>query len=290
MRLDSHQHFWLYNERDYVWMTSEMGVLRRNFTPDDLSPLLNAIEFDGSIAVQARQMLAETDWLLQLAEQHAFIHGVVGWLDFNSNHLDEQLERYASHPKLKGVRELIHDMEDLEYATSDAHVSAIAKLARYGLTYDLLLKPQHIQAAIELVHLFPDQLFVVDHIAKPNIAKGPAACWSAEMRALASFENVYCKLSGMVTEAAWGRWKPDDFRFFLDAMLEAFGAERLMIGSDWPVCTLSGSYEDVMRIVIDYVGEVSNHELDGILGDTCAQFYGLTQVPTAVSAVGGERT
>src|SRR5262249_21735288 len=152
MRLDSHQHFWLYNERDYVWMTSKMGVLRRDFTPDDLSPLLGAIEFNGSIAVQARQMLAETDWLLQLAEAHPSIHGVVGWLDFESNQLDEQLERYASRPKLKGVRELIHDMQDLEYATSDAHVRAIGKLARYGLTYDLLLKPPHIRPAIELVH------------------------------------------------------------------------------------------------------------------------------------------
>ena len=170
MRLDSHQHFWLYNERDYVWMTSEMDVLRRDFTPDDLLPLLKAIDFEGSIAVQARQMLAETDWLLQLAEQHPFIHGVVGWVDFESNQLDEVLERYASHPKLKGVRELIHDMDDAEYATSTTHLRAIAQLARYGLTYDLLLKPPHIRPAIELIRSFPNQLFVVDHIAKPDIA------------------------------------------------------------------------------------------------------------------------
>jgi L-fucono-1,5-lactonase len=283
MRLDSHQHFWLYNERDYVWMTSEMDVLRRDFTPDDLSPLLKAIDFDGSVAVQARQMVAETDWLLQLAERRAFIHGVVGWLDFESNQLDEQLERYASHPKLKGVRELIHDMADVEYATSTTHVRAIAKLARYELTYDLLLKPLHIRPAIELVHSFPNQLFVVDHIAKPDIAQGTSTQWSAEMRELASFENVYCKLSGMVTEAAWGQWKPGDFRSYLDTMLEAFGAERLMIGSDWPVCTLMGSYEDVMRIVIDYVGDLSEHEREEILGGACAQFYGLTEVPTTVS-------
>src|SRR5262249_50330091 len=163
------------------------------------------------------------------------------------------------------------------------------KLARYGLTYDLLLKPPHIRPAIELVHSFPDQWFVVDHIAKPNIAQGMSSRWSSDMRELAGFENVYCKLSGMVTEVAWGQWEPGDFHSYLDAMLQAFGAERLMIGSDWPVCTLSGSYEDVMRVVVDYVDDLSDHERDRILGGTCAQFYGLTEVPTTVCTAGKER-
>ena len=253
MHLDSHQHFWIHNNTDYVWMSQEMNALRQNFLPEGLQPQLNALGFDGSIAVQARQMLRETQWLLELADHHSFIQGVVGWVDFKSRHLDEQLERFTSHNKFKGVRELIHDIPDINYATSSVHRAAISKLARFGLTYDLLLKPPHIRPAIELVRNFPDQPFVVDHLAKPSITSAGDSTWENDFRDLAKYDNVYCKLSGMVTEASWNAWKPDDFFPYLDIALDAFGPDRLMIGSDWPVCTLSGSYDAVMGIVFDYV-------------------------------------
>jgi L-fuconolactonase len=282
MRLDSHQHFWSYNRADYVWMTDEMELLRRDYLPQTLQPRLARIGFDGTIAVQARQMLAETDWLLDLSDRYAFIRGVVGWVDFQSDTLEKELEHYARYPKFKGVRELIHDMADINYATSDVHVSAVSKLGRLGLTYDLLLKPPHMRPASRLVQRFPNQPFVIDHIAKPQIATGGWSHWEADIRALAKFDNVYCKLSGMVTEAEWCKWEPSNFHPYLDVVLNAFGADRLMIGSDWPVCILSGSYEDVMGIVIDYTETLSAQERERILGVTCAQFYDVVQDDVSV--------
>jgi len=277
MRLDSHQHFWIYNDDDYVWMNDQMNALRRDYLPDQLWAKLQVIGFDGSIAVQARQSVAETAWLLELADRYPFIRGVVGWVDFESEALDRQLQQYGAHPLLKGVRELIHDMPDVNYASNDVHVRAMEKLARFNLTYDLLLKPPHIRPATELVRRFPDQPFVVDHIAKPDIAAGKRSPWQQDIESLARFDNVCCKLSGMVTEARWQRWQPDDFHPYLDIMLEAFGPRRLMIGSDWPVCTLSGPYEEVMRIVIDYIDSMAGDERAAILGGTCARFYGVTE-------------
>ncbi|TWU39129.1 Amidohydrolase [Novipirellula aureliae] len=284
MQIDSHQHFWKYNPADYVWMSEEMSILRHDFLPETLEPQLRAVGFDGTIAVQARQMLVETEWLLELADQHPFIKGVVGWVDFESPQLGEQLERFASHPKLRGVRELIHDMADIDYAISVNHLAAISQLANFDLTYDLLLKPPHIRPAITLVEKFPNQPFVVDHLAKPAIAaiastSGPTSSrttqWERDLRDLATHDNVCCKLSGMVTEAVWNAWQVDDFRPYLDIALEAFGPERLMIGSDWPVCTLAATYEDVMGIVVDYVNKLAENERNAILGGTCARFYDL---------------
>ncbi len=272
MKIDAHQHFWQYNSTDYDWMTDEMAVLRRDHLPTDLKPLLESVGFDGSIAVQARRLTVETEWLLELADQYDFILGVVGWVDFESGRLDEQLERYSQHPKLKGVREVLQDLP-VEYVLSDVHTAAIGKLARYGLTYDLLLKPPHIQAATELVRRFPDQPFVVDHLAKPYIARGELSPWREHLQELARLPNVFCKLSGLVTEARWGQWQPSDLRPYLDVAVEAFGPERCMIGSDWPVCTLSGQYVEVMNVVLDYAAELSESERAAVLGETCAKFY-----------------
>ena len=277
MRIDSHQHFWRYNSTDYVWMSDAMDSLRRDYLPADLAPLLQDLDFDGSIAVQARQMLVETEWLLDLADANPSILGVVGWVDFASTRSDEQLERLATRPKLRGIRELIHDMPDRNYAVSDEHIRGVSQLQRYGLTYDLLLQPVHLRPALELVRKFPDQPFVVDHLAKPRIAAGELSPWREEITALAQCENVYCKLSGMATEAKWRDWQPRDFRPYFDVVLESFGADRVMIGSDWPVCTLSGSYADVMGIVTNYVDELSIDEKTAILGGSCARFYGLVE-------------
>ncbi len=275
MKIDSHQHFWNYNKTDYVWMKPGMERLQRDHTPEELRALLDAVGIDGTVAVQARQMERETEYLLELAEHHSWILGVVGWVDFSSTRLQQQLERFSENKKLKGVRELIHDMPDVDYAVSRTHASGVGLLSRYGLTYDLLVRPQHLGAATRLVDMYPSRPLVIDHIAKPDIAQGEISFWRVGIREIAKRTNVYCKLSGLVTEAHWGSWTPGQLHPYMDVCLEAFGAERLMIGSDWPVCTLAGSYENVMGTYIDYVGRLSAAERHRILGQTCAQFYGL---------------
>jgi L-fucono-1,5-lactonase len=275
MRLDSHQHFWKYNPAHQVWMTDQMAVLRRDYLPPELEPLLKAVGFDGTVAVQARQMIEETEWLLQLADQHDSIRGVVGWVDLGSPALRAQLERYARHPKLVGVRHVVHDEPDDQFMLLPDFRRGIGQLREFDLTYDLLLFPKHLPAAAKLVAEFPEQPFVLDHIAKPAIRERLVSPWKEDLRRLARFPNVCCKLSGMVTEAEWKRWTQADFSPYLDVVLEAFGPERVMIGSDWPVCTLSGDYRSTMRIVMDYVERFSPKTREAILGGNCARFYGI---------------
>ena len=272
MHIDSHQHFWRYNPAHQVWMTDVMAVLRRDYLPDELKPLLHAAGFDGTIAVQARQMLEETEWLLELSDTHPLIKGVVGWVDLRSPQLRGQLEKYAPHPKLVGVRHVVHDEPDDNFMLLPEFRRGIAQLREFGLTYDLLLFPKHLPVAVKLVAEFPEQPFVLDHIAKPRIADGLLSPWREDLRRLAGFPNVWCKLSGMVTETKWKLWRPEDFHPYLDVVFEAFGLERLMIGSDWPVCTLSGDYVSTMNIVINYL---SAEDREGVLGGNCARFYGL---------------
>jgi L-fuconolactonase len=256
-------------------MTDTMGALKHDFLPADLEPLLKSIHFDGCVAVQARQSLEETEWLLDLAESHSFIKGVVGWVDLQSEKLGEQLQKFAGHPKLAGVRHVVHDEPDDHFMLRPQFRRGIAQLREFGLTYDLLLFPKHLPVAAQLVEEFPQQPFVLDHIAKPGIAAGTISPWQEDLRRLAKSPNVFCKLSGMVTEARWKQWQPRDFQRYLDVVVEAFGADRLMIGSDWPVCTLSGEYAAVMNIVIDYVKQFPPDTQAGILGDNCAAFYGI---------------
>jgi L-fuconolactonase len=280
MRLDSHQHFWRYNSAEHVWMTDEMAVLKRDFLPGDLKPLLAAAGFDGCVSVQARQNLEETRWLLELADENDFIKGVVGWVDLRSPELRGQLELFSKRPKFVGVRHVVHDEPDDEFMLGADFRRGIAQLREFGLTYDLLLFPRHLPVAVKLVEEFPGQPFVLDHIAKPRIGEGVLSPWSEDLRELAKFPSVCCKLSGMVTEAKWRRWLPDDFRRFLDSVVGAFGPERVMIGSDWPVCTLSGDYGPTMRIVMDYAGQFPDEVREGILGGNCARFY---SIPAASS-------
>ena len=256
-------------------MSDEMEILKQDFLPEDLAPLLKRTGFDGCITVQARQNLEETQWLLELAEAHDFIRGVVGWVDLRSGDLDAQLERVAPHPKLVGVRHVVHDEPDDRVMLREEIRRGISKLHSTGLAYDLLLFPKHLPVALELVQEFPEQTFVLDHIAKPDIAAGTLSPWREDLLRLAEFTNVSCKLSGMVTEAEWRNWKPDDFHPYLDAVLQAFGPERVMVGSDWPVCTLSGTYTDTMGIVIDYVTRHVPEHQDAILGGNAAHIYNL---------------
>ena len=275
MRIDSHQHFWHYNPAHQVWMTDPMEVLRRDYLPGELKPLLKTFRFDGTIAVQARQMLEETEWLLKLSDEHDIIKGVVGWVDLRSPKLREQLERYAKQPKLAGVRHVVHDEPNDQFMLLPEFRRGIAQLGEFDLTYDLLLFPRHLPVAVQLVSEFPDQSFMLDHLAKPAIREGQITPWKDDLKRLAERPNIYCKLSGMVTEARWKQWQAQDFHRYLDSVLEAFGTERVMIGSDWPVCTLSGDYTATMSVVIDYVRQFPAAVREDILGGNCARFYGV---------------
>jgi L-fuconolactonase len=273
--IDAHQHFWQYNPVEHAWMTEEMAAIRRDFLPPDLKPLLDRLGFDGCVAVQARQNLEETRWLLELARGHEFVRGVVGWVDLRSAELPAQLREFAGDEKLVGVRHIVQDEPDDEFMLRDDFRRGIARLRAFDLAYDVLIYPRQLPAAIRLVEEFPDQRFVLDHIAKPPIAEGTMEPWEIGLRRLAKAQNLHCKLSGMVTEAHWGRWRAEDFRPYLDVVLEAFGPGRLMIGSDWPVCTLSAGYESTMGIVLEHIAQLSAAEREGILGGNCARFYRL---------------
>jgi L-fuconolactonase len=274
-RIDAHQHFWQYNPAEHRWMTDEMAAIRRDCLPGDLKPLLDGLQFDGCVAVQARQNLEETRWLLELAERDEFIRGVVGWVDLRSPELAAQLEQFAGRKKLVGVRHVVQDEPDDEFMLGEDFRRGIGRLAEFDLAYDVLIYPRQLEAAIGLVEGFPEQRFVLDHISKPPIAEGRLEPWETGLRELANAPNLYCKLSGMVTEARWWEWQAEDFRPYLDVVFEAFGPERLMIGSDWPVCTLAASYESAMGIVASYVEQLSQADQDGILGGNCARFYRL---------------
>jgi L-fucono-1,5-lactonase len=275
MRIDSHQHFWRYELAAYPWIGERMGVLKRDYLPGDLEPLLRASGFDGTVVVQAQQATAETDWLLALAEDNAFIRGVVGWVDLRAANVDEALERYAARPKLVGVRHIVHDEPDDDFLLRPDFRRGVGRLRAYGLVYDLLLFPKHLPRAVELVNELPEQPFVLDHIAKPFIRDGLVSPWREEIQKLASFPNVSCKLSGMVTEARWSEWQPADMQPYLDIVLEAFGPSRLMIGSDWPVCLLAGNYARTMGVVVDWANRLSSAERDAVLGGNAARVYGL---------------
>lgn len=274
MRIDSHQHFWNYNPHDYGWMGGNTS-LKRNHLPVDLHPLITAEGIDGTVAVQARQTLEETRWLLDLADQYPFICGVVGWVDLCSPDLPRQLEQFAQHPKLVGVRYVVHDEPDDSFMLRPEFIHGISRLAEFGLTYDLLLFPRHLPVAVRLVEHFPEQPFVLDHIAKPLIKEGTLEPWASDLRRLAAFPNVFCKVSGMVTEADWSGWKPDDFTPYLDMVFDAFGVNRLMFGSDWPVCTLAASYSQVSALVKDYLQQFSPETQSKVLGENAVQFYQL---------------
>jgi L-fuconolactonase len=277
MRIDSHQHFWTFtgNESDYVWMTGDCAVLGRDYGVEALRPLLKAAGFDGTIAVQAREMRKETDYLLQLASAHAEIKGVVGWLDLCAPSIEHELAQYADQKKLKGLRMLIHDRADPDFAISGPHVNGVAKLAGFGLTYDLLLKPPHLPAAIKLVDRLPNQLFVVDHIAKPDIKNKIMEPWRSLMLDQAKRPNVTCKLSSVITQADWATWTDAEIFPFLDVAIEAFGPSRIMIGSDWPVSTVAADYASTMGLLQRWSNRLSSSEQAAFMGENCARFYGI---------------
>lgn len=275
MIIDTHHHLWHFNEADYGWMDDSMELLKRDYLPAELNKELEITGVSGTIVVQARQNLEETRWLLELAEQNDFIKGVVGWVDLRSPGLVDQLEEFARHPKMLGVRHVIHDETDDDFMLRPAFVKGIEKLADFDLSYDLLLFPKHLERAIELVSMFPDQRFVLDHISKPFIKSGIIQPWKDDIEALATQPNVWCKISGMVTEASIDNWTYENFVPYMKVVCEAFGMDRVMLGSDWPVCLLAGSYSEVMHIPIEFLGALSEPDRNNVYSQNAIDCYQL---------------
>lgn len=275
MRIDAHQHFWRYNAAEYDWIDDSMGRLRRDFFPSDLERELQAAGFDGAIAVQARQTLEETRWLLELADKSPFVLGVVGWVDLRSPEVRTQLNEFARHRKLLGIRHIVQGEPDDRFLLQPDFLRGIAALEKFDLTYDILIYPRHLPVAAEFVERFPRQRFVLDHLAKPLIKSQAMQPWASDIRKLAEFPNAFCKLSGLVTEADWSDWKPEQITPYLDVTLECFGAERLMIGSDWPVCTVAATYAQTMSMVIDFLAKLPAKAAEAVLGGTAQRFWKL---------------
>ncbi|GAA4441093.1 amidohydrolase family protein [Pontibacter saemangeumensis] len=275
-RLDAHQHFWKYDPSRDSWITDDMAAIRRDFGPEDLQPLLRQHGFDGCVLVQSAEPELENAFLLKQAEQHAFIKGVVGWVDFFSETLEEQLAQYASSVKLKGFRYILQGTEDRALMLRPSFMQGIRKLLQHGFTYDILIFPDQLPYAAQLVAALPDQPFVIDHMAKPYIKAGKITEWKKDMKAVAKYANVSCKVSGMVTEADWQNWKPEDFAPYMDAAVEAFGTDRLMYGSDWPVCLVAATYGEALAIVQEYFSAFSKAEQDAVFGGNAARFYKLS--------------
>jgi len=272
MRIDAHQHFWQYNPVRDAWITDQMAILKKDFLPQQLAPALHANNMQGCITVQADQSEAETLFLLDLASQHEMIQGVVGWVDLCSDNLPGRLEFFSKYPKLCGFRHIVQAEPDERCMLRPAFLRGIERLQEFGFTYDVLIYARQLPAAIELVAKYPEQLFVIDHIAKPAIKEKQYDLWARDLRTIAQGRNVYCKVSGLVTEADWQHWRREDFKPYLDAVFEAFGAEKVMFGSDWPVCLLAANYEQVVDIVADHVCGL-DVDTDKIFGLNAAHFY-----------------
>ena len=272
MRLDAHQHFWRYSAAGYPWIPVG-SPLQRDWLPADLAALQRPLGFDGSIAVQAQQSLAETHWLLGLADADPRIRGVVGWVDLQAEDVEASLATLAAHPRLVGVRHVVQDEPDDRFLLRPAFLRGIAALRRHDLAYDILIYPRQLPAALEFVQHFPEQPFVLDHAAKPHIRDGVLSPWREQIRELARNPNVCCKVSGLITEADHRNWQPADLHPYLDVLMEAFGPRRLMFGTDWPVCLLAGSYEVVEGLVRDHFRGLSPEESAGLWGGNCAEFY-----------------
>ncbi|GAC1425052.1 MAG: amidohydrolase [Chitinophagaceae bacterium] len=272
--IDAHQHFWHYHPVQHSWINDEMAIIRKDFLPEDLQPVLQENGIEGCVAVQANQTEAETDFLLRLSAKNNFIKGVVGWVDLRAANIEERLARYAEYKNLKGFRHILQG-EEPAFMLQPDFTRGISFLRKFYLTYDILVFPKHLRAALQLVKQFPDQPFVIDHIAKPYIKKGLINEWKKDMAAFAGCPNVHCKISGMVTEADMRNWVATDCRPYLDAVTEIFGINRLLYGSDWPVCLAAGSYQAVMDIVKNYFSSFTVNEQQLLFGRNASAFYHL---------------
>lgn len=272
--IDTHQHFWKYDPVNYSWINNEMQVIRRDFLPGDLAVVLKENKVQGCVAVQADQTEAETDWLLELAAKNDFIQGVVGWVDLRSNTIEERLQHYGQFKKLKGFRHVLQG-EEPSFMLQESFLNGINKLNQFGFAYDILIFPQHLSAALQLVKQFPQQRFVIDHVAKPYIKDGKIDEWKTGMQQLAQHSHLYCKISGMVTEADWKTWTADQLKAYIDVVVESFGIDRIMFGSDWPVCLVASSYNKWIETVQNYFASFSSEDQQKVFSSNAIKFYQL---------------
>ncbi len=272
MIIDSHQHFWKYDPVKDHWITKEMQSIRRDFLPSDLKPLLQKNNIDGCIAIQADQSEEESLFLLELAKENNFIKGVIGWVDLCSDTIDERLQYFSKFNKFCGVRHIIQ-AESVGFMLRKDFQNGIKGLSKYNLTYDILVQYQQLPEVIAFVEKFPKQPFVLDHLGKPPIASKELDNWKEQIEILAKFPNVYCKASGMITEADWNTWKSSDFTRYLDVIFNSFGIKRILYGSDWPVCLLAAEYEEQLSIVENYISSFSSEEKKAIMGENAIRFY-----------------
>ena len=277
MVIDAHQHFWKYDPQRHAWITDSMSVLKRDFLPTDIDPILGTNGVDGTVAVQAETSVNETEFLLGLAQSSKRILGVVGWIDLAAPHIEAQLQAYVGRPKLSGFRHVVQDEPDDRYLLREDVMRGVRAVGACEFTYDILIYPHQLPAAIELVAHCPNQKFVLDHCAKPLLKSRQFEPWASQMRELSKAPSVFCKLSGLVTEADWHSWQAADVRPYLDLVVEAFGPSRLMFGSDWPVCLLAGQYRQVKELIANYLQQFSEQERRMIFGGVAANFYGLAE-------------
>lgn len=274
VRIDSHQHFWKYDPQQYAWIGDNQAVLRRDYLPANLAPELKRAGIEGTVAVQARAA-GETEFLLELSREHDIIKGVVGWVDLTDASAGEQISRLAHEPKLVGLRHVVQDEPDPTYILRKDFNNGVRRVGEAGLTYDILIFERHLPQTILFVDSHPNQVFVLDHVAKPKIKVGEISPWREKIRELAKRPHVFCKVSGMVTEADWNSWTPEELKPYLDTVLEAFGPSRLMFGSDWPVCLLASTYSKWVLVVENYFARLSVSEQEWIWAKTAQQAYRL---------------
>ncbi|GAB3416029.1 amidohydrolase family protein [Niabella aquatica] len=273
--IDAHQHFWVFDPVRDSWIDDSMKKIQRDFLPKDLKPVLDQNEIEGCVVVQSDQSEVENLFQLTNAMQNDFVKGVVGWVDLQAKNIEDKLAHYSYYPKMKGFRHVLQGEKDRALMLRKKFMNGISLLEKYHFTYDILIFPDQLKYAKKLATAFPNQKFVIDHIAKPYIKDSKVDGWKQDIQAIGQLPNVYCKISGMVTETEWKKWKPADFNPYLDTVVEAFGAERIMYGSDWPVCLVAASYKKMKAIVDSYFASFSENEKRAFYGGNAIKFYGL---------------
>jgi L-fuconolactonase len=274
-KIDSHQHFWTYDPVQHSWINDDMEIIQADFLPADLQTILEYYEIDGCVTVQVEQTEEENTLLLNYADQYDYIKGVVGWVDLKAENIEDRLAYFSQFKKLKGFRHILQGEADRAFMLNADFKRGISKLKQFGYTYDILVYTDQLAYANEFAAAFPDQPFVIDHLAKPQIKFKSIKEWASDIRVIAQNQNVHCKLSGMVTEADWKAWKPEDFTPYMDVIFETFGADRVMYGSDWPVCRVAATYGEVLTIAEGYVSKLSETEQNKFWGHNAIKFYGL---------------
>jgi L-fuconolactonase len=275
-KIDSHQHFWIYNSVKDRWITADMSIIQRDFLPDDVYPLMRLNNISGCIAVQADQSEQETMFLLDLASKHDFIKGIVGWVDLRADNIEDRLKFFSSYPAIKGFRHIVEAEADLGFLQESKFKRGALLLNKYGYSYDLLVRTAHLSSAIQLVKELPAQRFVIDHMGKPDIRLCEITIWSKQLASISEYPNVYCKISGFSTEANWLEWCAEDITPYLNVVFKLFGPNRVMFGSDWPVCLLAGGYQKTVQVLEDYLKHFSITDQHKFWRDNAREFYQLS--------------